>query len=208
VAADSQQLRDDRHRPQRRVLSVWEGCETRQHNRLSVLPNLDAGVKQLSLEKGEVVDLGGTEETMAERTHYLEIRVENSGLGPAVFEKAQLFRAGADTVLYETQEEGDVLNIYRAEPLVRRIRATFPDAARFTGALEQGIMMKAGGAQPFLQMGIRASTVPDTLSVSPQRRLLKMIGQYSFVVCYCSVYGEDCDQEHIGADPPPAACRL
>jgi hypothetical protein len=24
------------------VLSVWEGCEMRQHNRLSVLPRLDA----------------------------------------------------------------------------------------------------------------------------------------------------------------------
>jgi hypothetical protein len=35
-----------------------------------------------------------------------------------------------------------------------------------------------------------------------------MVSQYSFVVCYCSVYGEDCDQEHIGAEPPPDACRF
>jgi len=188
------------------TLSVWQGYEMRKHNRLSVLPNVDVVVKQLSLEKGEEVELGGTSETVTERTSYLGIKIENTGLGPAVFEKAKLFRAGADTVLYQTSEKGEVLNIYRADSFAEQTRRLFPEMSRFSGSIRQGVMMKAGETQPFLQAGIPASSIPDTLDGNPRRRLRALISRYSFVGCYCSVYGENCDHVSVGAKPPSDPC--
>jgi len=40
-------------------LSVWEGCEARRHNRLAVLPNLDVNERNLTVEAGGTVRVGG-----------------------------------------------------------------------------------------------------------------------------------------------------
>jgi hypothetical protein len=190
------------------LLSVWQGYEMRQHNRLSVLPNLDVTVRQLTVERGEQLEFAGMRESVPQPTHFLGVSIENTGLGPAVVQKAKLFRAGADTSLYETTEDGDVVNISRADSLIDRMRAQFPEMGRFSGGIEQGTMMKAGGEQLLLAVSIPVASVPDTLDEFPPRKAAEMVSRYSFVICYCSVYGEDCDQEPIGADPPADACRF
>lgn len=105
------------------------------------------------------------------------LATENTGLGPAVFKKARLYKAGVDTALYETKEEGAVLDIYRADSFVRQMRNLFPEMGRFTGGMQQGIMMKAGEKQPFLNVGIPASAVPDTLSEDSRQHLIDLIEQ-------------------------------
>lgn len=190
------------------ALSVWQGYEMRQHNRLSVLPNLDVTGTRLVLDEGGQVQYGGTPETMTERSYVLRVGVENTGLGPAVFEKALVYRAGEETPLAETEQEGDVVSFRDANSLGKRIRGQFSGIENQLDAFEQGTLMKAGDKQYLYESLIPASAVPDTLDAFPINRVQGMIGEYSFVVCYCSVYGEDCDQEHIGAEPPANACRF
>lgn len=187
-------------------LSVWEGLEMRRHNRLSVLPHLDISIKQLRMDEGEQVTIGGTQETLTEPSYVFRAGIENTGLGPAVFKQALLFRAGADSTLYATKKDGDYVNLYRADSLVAELLDTFPEAGSFVGEIGQGTMMKAGASQPFLEMTIPETSVPDTADVFPPRRVLELLHGYSFVVCYCSVYGENCDEAHIGASPPAEAC--
>lgn len=189
------------------VLSLWEGCEMRKHNRLSVLPNLDVTGTRLVLGEGEQVRYGGTPETMTERSYVLKVGIENTGLGPAVFEKALVYRAGEDTALAETKQEGDVVSFRDANSLGKRIRDRFSGIDNRLDAFEQGTLMKAGDKQYLYESLIPVSAVPDTLDALPLNRVPEMISEYSFVVCYCSVYGEDCDQEHIGAAPPDGACE-
>jgi len=188
-------------------LSVWEGLEMRQHNRLSVLPNLEIETRQLTLEPGAEIDLEGTQDTIEDTTFALQIAVENSGLGPAVFERVLLYRANASSPMMQADENGEAINLYGPDSLRAQIRAAFPEFGAFYGALQQGFMLRPGASEPFLQANIPAASVPDTAGYPPGR-VLDMISRYSFVVCYCSVYGEDCDVAHIGAEPPANACRL
>lgn len=187
-------------------LSVWEGLEMRRHNRLSVLPNLEARARQLTLEPGETIETGTARQTFDDSTYVLELLVRNSGLGPAVFERARLFQAGASRPMAQTNEDGDAISVFTPDSLGPQVRAVFPVVNAFYGALQQGFMLRAGATEPFLQASIPAASVPDTVGYPPGR-MLDLIGQYSFVVCYCSVYGEACDQAHFGADPPENACR-
>lgn len=188
------------------VLSVWQGYEMRKHNRLSVLPNLDYAGANLSLEKGDEAQYGGKLETMTEGSYVWRAGVKNTGLGPAVFEKALLYRAGEDTILYETEEEEDAVSVRDADSLGIRIRRQFPGMENLWGSFEQGSLVKAGNKQFLYEAIIPSSAVSDTLDTSPLVRVREMFEQYSFVVCYCSVYGEDCDQAYIGAPPPDGAC--
>jgi len=188
------------------VLSVWQGYEMRKHNRLSVLPNLDVMGARLELTEGDRVQHGGTPETMTERSYVLKLGIENTGLGPAVFEKALLYRAGEDTTLLETKKDGDAVDIRDADSLNERMRRQFSGLQHLLGEFEQGSLMKAGKKQYLYEAIIPTSAVPDTFRALPLDRVLKMFKQYSFVACYCSVYGENCDQVHIGAEPPAKSC--
>ena len=188
------------------VLSVWQGYEMRRHNRLSVLPNLDVTGTRLALGEGEQVQYGGTSETLTERSYVLRVGIENTGLGPAVFEKALLYKAEEDITLSETEQEGDVISFRDADSLGRRIRSQFLGMENRLGAFEEGTLVKAGEKQLLYETLIPASAVPDTLDAFPPDRVQGMISEYSFVICYCSIYGEDCDQETIGAEPPPNTC--
>lgn len=190
------------------LLSVWQGYEMRKHNRLSVLPNLDGTGTRLVLKEGDQVQYGGTPETMAERSYVLRMGLENTGLGPAVFERVLLYRVEEDTTISETEQEGDWISFRDANSLGKRIRSQFPGMENQLGAFEQGTLMKAGETQYLYETLIPASAVPDTLDAFPPNRVQGMVNGYSFVVCYCSVYGEDCGQEHIGAEPPSNACRF
>jgi hypothetical protein len=188
------------------VLSVWEGCEMRQHNRLSVLPQLYAEARQLRLESGDRIEIGGTVEQLAEPTYVLEMHLENRGLGPAVIQQALVYRADAPTPLYKTQREGDELSIRMVDSLWAQMQGRFPEIGAFTGGVGQNDMIRAGQGRPFLEAGVPVASVPDT--VFAPGRLRDLIEQYSFVVCYCSVYEEDCDAAHFGAPPPADACTF
>ena len=185
------------------TLSVWEGCEMRRHNRLAVLPNLDANARNLVVEAGAAVTVGGQPRTVDQQQSTRRVSVRNTGLGPAVVRKALVFSAGAPrgaAPVAETQADGESVSLYSIDALLARLQAQHPDMLLFTGAIVQGEMLQAGDALTFYEAAIPTASVPD--STQGWRVVRDKVAQYSFVICYCSVYGEDCDQEHIGAAPP------
>ena len=188
------------------LLSVWQGYEMRTHNRLSVLPRLEAEVRQLRLEAGEEIEVGGTIEQVDEPTFVLQMRLENRGLGPAAIRQVRLYRAGTSAPLHTTQQEGDEISLRMVDSLWSRVQNRFPEMEAFTGGVGQGGMIRAGEGRPFLEAGIPTASVADT--VFAPGRLRDLIGRYSFVFCYCSVYGEDCDEAHFGTAPPANACSF
>lgn len=186
-------------------LSVWEGCEMRRHNRLAVLPNLESGGQVEQLQAGAALSIAGQERTLEEATYVTRRFILNTGLGPAVVHKALVFQAGAPEgadPVFETDEEDEALNLYSVDALEADIDA-LDRTSLVLGPITQGAMLQAGNEWPFLEIAVPASSVPDSVRGMDQVR--DLIAQYSFVICYCSVYGEDCDQEHIGADPPSDA---
>jgi hypothetical protein len=80
----------------------------------------------------------------------------------------------------------------------------------FTRPYAEGQMLKAGGRHTLMRATIpkaaKDSLVhPDSLDSWPPGVLRdSVMSNRSFVFCYCSVYEEDCDQVHLGADPPEA----
>ena len=188
------------------TLSVWEGCEMRRHNRLAVLPNLDAGERNVSVEAGGTVNVGGESRTVDEELATRRVLLRNTGLGPAVIRKALVFPAGASRgakPLVETQADDETISLFDADSLVSRLQAAYPRMILFTGGVAQGEMLQAGNERTFYYSAIPRAFVPD--STQGWRVVRDRVAQYSFVICYCSVYGEDCDQEHIGAEPPSDA---
>ena len=179
----------------------------RRHNRLAVLPNLDANARNLVVEAGATVTMGGQPRTVDQQQSTRRVSVSNTGLGPAVVQKALVFPAGAPrgaAPVAETQADGESVSLYSIDALLARLQAQYqaqyPDMLLFTGAIVQGAMLQAGDALTFYEVAIPTASVPDT--TAGWRVVRDRVDQYSFVICYCSVYGEDCDQEHIGADPP------
>ena len=75
------------------LLSVWEGMENRRHNRLSVLPHLDAN--ELSIRNASPVTNDGFPFLQNKDSLYaISYLLENSGLGPAVIKTSWCLRAG------------------------------------------------------------------------------------------------------------------
>lgn len=64
-------------------------------------------------------------------------------------------------------------------------------------------MRKAGEDHLLTHIGMDRSTIPDSLD-RPHSKIYSILHERSFVLCYCSIYGEDCDQTHLGAGPPEA----
>ena len=189
------------------ILSVWEGYEMRQHNRLSVVPHLDGIMEQWPVRQGERVEIGGVQKRLDRQALIMRARIENSGLGPAVFTNGLLYRAGADTALYETKE-GEPLEVYDADSLVHQIQNQFANPTIANRGVPQGAMMNADESRLLFAFMIPVNSIPDTLKGSTSNRIRAMIDQYSFVMCYCSVYEQDCDHAAIGAEPPSNACDV
>jgi hypothetical protein len=191
-------------------LSVWEGCEARRHNRLAVLPNLDVNGRNVTVDAGGTVTMGEQPRTMDEQQSTRRVVLRNTGLGPAVIQKALVFPADASRgaePLVETQADGESVSLYSIDSLLVRMEEQYPRMLLFAGAVVHGEMLQAGDEWSFYEAAIPTASVPDT--TQGWRIVHDMVAQYSFVICYCSVYGEDCDQEHIGGAPPSdAVCTL
>lgn len=67
-----------------------------------------------------------------------------------------------------------------------------------------GAMLQAGEVHDFLSVDIPfTATNRDLLGRSPSSIVVDdVLKNYSFVFCYCSVYGTDCDVVSLGAEPP------
>ena len=68
-------------------------------------------------------------------------------------------------------------------------------------------MLKAGEVHGFISVPIPFSAraqVDSSVGWLPNLVMEEVLEKRSYVFCYCSVYDEDCEQTHLGADPPEA----
>ncbi len=187
------------------LLSVWEGLENRRHNRLSVLPHLEPieatynSTTPIELEYFNL--LSGMDSLYA-----VSYVLKNSGLGPAVLQNVVVFQK--DQKIYDAgqSDRGNYLQE------VRRDLRKLPFATSFLQRpYTAGDMLQAGEVHDFLAVGIPFTAVDrDSLGPSPSSIVMYDVLQtYSFVFCYCSVYGTDCDVVSLGAEPPVEnVCRF
>ncbi len=165
------------------ALSIWEGVENRRHNRLSVLPHLErAG---LNLNEDSV--------------YTMRFAVENTGLGPAVLQNFLVFHDGEKVFDSAAQPDG-----YFSYEAIRDDLSKLPFRAdAFTNAYTTGELLKAGAEHLLIDLEIALPTgEADSPADWPPNQVRRVIYTRSFVFCYCSVYEEDCDQVHVGAEPP------
>lgn len=147
-------------------LAIWEGLENRRHNRLSVMPNVDA-VRDFDM-----------------RAQTFSFGFLSSGLGPAVVKDLQLYLD--DTMIYDRNSEHEYAwsDVY---PVLRGKNLDVWDAYYQEGQ--------------FLMPGARY----DLLRAEPREGEFELIDNFremadriSIVICYCSVYGDQCDSEVLG----------
>lgn len=170
-------------------LSVWEGRENRLHNRLSVLPRL---------ERVQSVVRDGLEDD----TYTMTYGLENSGLGPAVLQKVLVYIDG-ETVFESTRSEeyfdfADMLSDLNALPF---------QVGTFTHGRAAGEMLQAGKEHLLFRFDV-AKEDDDGETWTPGIVRDQVIDRYSFVFCYCSVYGENCGETFLGAKPPSNSCSF
>lgn len=102
-------------------ISVWQGIETRRHNKLSVSPYLSIRV------------------VISKQAPYMGIQIDNNGVGPAVIKKCIVFIDGEPTQVdsYESWEKaGNAARI-------------FDKKVSFL-TLPQGTVLKEGQSIPFI----------------------------------------------------------
>jgi len=150
-------------------LAYWEGIENRRHNRLSVKPRLAA-----EIESGR--DTSG---------QYVRMAIEGTGLGPAV---VNTFRIYFDGVVQDTVSASN-------NPWEKAIEAFSGTPTQINAhALGNGYYFPAGRRFVLFEAR-RARASAD--STSPP--LADIMDRLAFQICYCSIYGTDCDDVLITA---------
>lgn len=161
-------------------LSVWEGLENRRHNRLSVLPHLDP-IERTQRE--------------TDSTYIVRLAIENTGLGPAVLENVIYFRDSKK--IYDAKQSDEPYALYTEIGSVLD-QLPFDCCGHGTYQLDAGEMLKAGEEHLLIQVEvpqIDAFWAPGIVRDS-------VFSTRSFALCYCSVYGTDCNMTYLGAEPP------
>ena len=162
------------------ALSIWQGYEMRLHNRLSVLPHLDTFHSQINPDSVYTIRYG----------------VKNSGLGPAVVQDFLVFQEGEQVFA-----AADSSFSYGFEQEREALQQLMPNMGILTDGYRDGQML-APGDEHLLIMAIFPDQPPGASGVSPSQ-VHQVLRARSYVICYCSVYGEDCRMAAIGSAPPP-----
>jgi hypothetical protein len=71
-----------------------------------------------------------------------------------------------------------------------------------SGSIEQGDMIRPGDQRDVFQSQVLTSNVPDSVDGYVPGQIYERRARHSYVVCYCSVYGDNCGQVHLLATPP------
>ena len=183
------------------LLSVWEGVENRRHNRLSVLPNLTGAERSIGVIS-PITNDGFPFLQGADSLYAISYALENTGLGPAVIENFLVFE-GEEKIFDAVQAD----SAYQKRGVRRGLRQLPFGTGFLNESYGPGDMLKSGEVHGFMSVSISLSA--DT-SVTEGPRWLpnlvqdEVLEKRSYVFCYCSVYGSDCDQTHLGGAPPQA----
>lgn len=170
------------------AVGVWDNVQTRQHNRLSVIPHL-VFVAQL----GDVEDPGLEPEDDPREGGTLTLR--NEGVGPAVVDSVSVHVLGPDStqLRYASLPEA-AQPLERLEPGVEILGTT---------DLGSGSVVASGRDLPLLRFAVAEEAVPDTLASEGNALAVALLDRLSIVVHYHSVYG-DAYSDTLGRVRPTA----
>ncbi len=188
-------------------LTVWQGYEMRQHNRLTVQPYLKAN---------SVVNFGngGVETTYS---------LESTGLGPAVYSQILVYDRESETPSEPIRVSGrddDMISPMISPDFFDRFASEKGLAFGYTNTpLRHRYVHPTGEEVVFLSVRMGGSPTDDALEASDDglfddrfesavSALRDSLSTKSYVVCYCSVYGGNCGQVAlIGFPPRDDVCR-
>lgn len=170
-------------------LSVWEGRETRRHNRLSVLPRLEASSLWLPMRLDTRSALFRNAFADSAAVAYQDsIVLQNNGLGPAVIHRVQV--RVADSITYDTERSG-WRDQYMFRAVVDRLRRVAPNVATLNVRTYPPGTFLSQGMHPLIQFMVPAGQSVEAL-IHVRRSLVEPKQEIQVLYCSCSVYGEDC----------------
>jgi len=154
-------------------LTVWEGYETRQHNRISVVPKLNLDIKVQSSNNNKSISY----------------HVESTGLGPVkVVDFAVLYNHNGKVVQSNDFNYlvTDLHGMNEKLKINLDLASSNIDVGSFISPGEQEVLFKASGKSKTEVPDVINKHVRDTLDI---------------VICYCSVYDDQCGQAQF-TNPP------
>jgi len=146
------------------LLATWEGVENRRHNRLSVLPHVE------------------TSKDFDMMAHKFALRLDSTGLGPAVISRfytffdGKLIKSDTNHAVWRTSKLGlmdEGLLIYQ------------------DSSVTAGEFLLPGDTKTLLKLAGQAGQ----FEADKFRENLNRIGM---LLCYCSVYGDNCSNTQTG----------
>lgn len=177
-------------------LSVWEGYETRRYNRLTVQPYV---------KSNSVLTYTRTPDGLTGDVTY---QLESNGLGPAVYTKILTYAQSDNSwrLLNETQQDGESVVPNMDGTFLGRVLNGPTQSTTYTSApLFQGFFHPEGQSVPFFALSLKAG---ETLAGLSLQQISDSLRRSSVVICYCSVYGEDCGRVSVfGAGPETVPCE-
>lgn len=182
-------------------LTVWQGYEMRRHNRLTVQPYLKVNA---------VANFGngGVETTYS---------LESTGLGPAVYSKILVYDRDSESPSEPIRVSGpdeEIISPMVGTDFFGRFAAAESLAIGYTNApLRHRYVHPTGEEVIFLSVRMSGSGSDgesrsthggffDNKLESALSQLRDSLSTKSYVVCYCSVYGDNCGQVSLVGDPP------
>lgn len=182
-------------------LSIWEGYQNREFFRLSVLPHLESletTTASSTPVESELFPMLGNRDSL----YAVSYSLENSGLGPAVLKNILMYE-GEKKVFDAAQSDSAY---YYLGPVSEDMEQLPFPAGFLRAPYSAGDMLEADEVHSFMTVFIPFAVVnEDSLDQWPPGVVqASVLEQRSFVFCYCSVYGTDCAQTHLGAEPPEA----
>jgi hypothetical protein len=188
-------------------LTVWQGYEMRRHNRLTVQPYLKTNA---------VVNFAGES---VELTYSLE----STGLGPAVYSKILVYDredespsepirvSGPDDAMINPMVSPDFLGRFATAKSLGIGYTNAPLRHRYvhpTGEEVVFLTVRLGQREPDDAAGTPDDGIVDNRLESSLSQLQDSLRTKSYVICYCSVYGDNCGQVSlIGFPPRDDVCR-
>lgn len=158
------------------VLTLWQGFETRQHNRVSVVPRLN----------GDISTSKGADES---RITYV---VESSGLGPAKVTRFSVYHRGQE------QPAGAAFNRTMAD-LQEALGERSVELGIEASELSEGSFLAPGDSEVLFVA--RAQSDEDASDVVDH-----VLGTLAIGICYCSVYDDQCRHVSFGQSETSFEC--
>lgn len=173
-------------------MAFWEGYESRQHNRKSVVPIFNSFVNK----------------TLGEELQVFEIGIQSVGLGPATIKSFKVFFNGREEPTYKAPgyETAYHTPILAVQGLLEDQKPNPQNPLYITtqdNDLASGEVVATEARRVLLKFE----------SNLPREEFVKAIdiieNTMDIFVCYCSIYDDQCQFAHVGPNPDllPQACK-